>query len=137
MSALSGVAALPTCVLFRMRDDVHDVIDVVLDEKIKAPIFVDAGLPEVLAFVVLLGAKRRVSQVLFQKFYLFEKSLPDTGRKVLQDRTCAPRVVSLHRERLALGTAVFFLCSRYAGANVSFVPAVSASSFDSIAGLPF
>ena len=70
-----------------MRDDVHDVIDVVLDEKIKAPIFVDAGLPEVLAFVVLLGAKRRVSQVLFQKFYLFEKSLPDTGRKVLQDRT--------------------------------------------------
>ena len=46
-------------------------------------------------------------------------------------------VVSLHRERLALGTAVFFLCSRYAGANENFVPVVLASSFDSIARFPF
>jgi hypothetical protein len=39
-----------------MRDDVHDVIGVVPDEEIKAPIPVDAGLPEVPALVVLLGA---------------------------------------------------------------------------------
>jgi hypothetical protein len=63
-----------------MRDDVHDVIDVIPDEEIKAPIFVDAGLPEVLAFVVLLGAKRRVSQVLFQKFCLKKAFRTSAGR---------------------------------------------------------
>jgi hypothetical protein len=38
-----------------MRDDVHNGIDVIPDEKTKAPIFVDASLPEVLAFVYFLG----------------------------------------------------------------------------------
>lgn len=33
-----------------MRDDVDDVVDVVADEKIRAPIFVHAGLPDVAAF---------------------------------------------------------------------------------------
>jgi hypothetical protein len=42
--------------LFRVRDDVHDQITVILDEEIKAPILVDARLPEAVPLVVLLGA---------------------------------------------------------------------------------
>jgi hypothetical protein len=40
-----------------MLDDVPDVIDLIPDEEIEAPIFVDAGLPEILTFVVFLGAE--------------------------------------------------------------------------------
>jgi hypothetical protein len=43
-----------------MRDYINDVI---LDEEIEAPIFVDAGMPKVLAFIVFLGAKGRVSEI--------------------------------------------------------------------------
>src|ERR1700678_2468905 len=92
-----------------MRDDVHDVIDVIQDQKIKAPIFVDAGLPEILTLAILLGAKRRVSQVLFQEFHLLEKGLAYVWRKAEQDFTGMFGVVGLHRERLALEAVVFFL----------------------------
>jgi hypothetical protein len=50
--------ACPTSL--RVGNDIHDVTDVIPDEEIEAPIFVDAGLPQVLALVVLLGTERRV-----------------------------------------------------------------------------
>src|SRR5664279_1845481 len=53
--------------LFRVRDDVHDQIPVILDEEIKAPILVDAGLPEAPALVVFLGAERWMVEILEQK----------------------------------------------------------------------
>lgn len=46
-----------------MRDDVHDEIDIILNNKIKAPIFVYSGLPKIPRFVVLLGAEGRVVEV--------------------------------------------------------------------------
>src|SRR6266567_2219535 len=53
--------------LLRMRDDVHDQIPVTLDEEIKAPILVDARLPEPPALVVFLGAERWMVEILEQQ----------------------------------------------------------------------
>src|ERR1039458_7312369 len=50
-----------------MRDDVHDQIPIILDEEIKAPILVDARLPESPALVVFLGAERWVVEILEQQ----------------------------------------------------------------------
>jgi hypothetical protein len=47
-----------------VRNDVHAVIDVVLDKEIEAPIFVDSGLPENPAFVVFLGAERWAPEII-------------------------------------------------------------------------
>jgi hypothetical protein len=53
--------------LFRMRDDVHDQIPVTLDEEVKAPILVDACLPEAPALVVFLGTERWMVEILEQQ----------------------------------------------------------------------
>jgi hypothetical protein len=50
-----------------MRDDVHDQVPVILDEEIKAPILIDARLPEALALVVFLGVERWVVEILKQQ----------------------------------------------------------------------
>ena len=63
----------------RVREDVHDVIGIAADEEVEAPIVVDAGLPEVLGLVVLLGAERRVTEVLLQEPHLLEESLAYGG----------------------------------------------------------
>ena len=47
-----------------VRDDVDDIVDIILNEEIKAPILVDSGLPEILAFIVLLGTKGWVPEIL-------------------------------------------------------------------------
>jgi len=65
-----------------MRDDVHDQIPVILDEKIKAPILVDARLPEAQALVLLLGAKRRVVEILKQQRRLLVEGTLDLLRRL-------------------------------------------------------
>ena len=65
----------------RVRNYIHDVVDVILDEEIKTPVCVNAGLPEVEALVVLLGAERRVPQVLLQKPHLLEQRPADVERE--------------------------------------------------------
>lgn len=55
---LDGAKHLPWPLL-RMRNDVHDQIPVSPDKEIKAPILVDARLPQPSTFVVFLGAKAR------------------------------------------------------------------------------
>ena len=94
-----------------MRGDVHDVIDVIPDEEMKAPILVDASLPETQAFVVLFGAERRVPQIPLQELDLLEKRLGHAGRKAFQRFVGAFGLAGLHRERLAFG-AVALLLSR-------------------------
>src|ERR1035438_6417672 len=67
--------------LLRMRDDVHDQIPVTLDEEIKAPILVDARLPEAPALVVFLGAERWMVEILQQQQRLLvEGALDLLGR---------------------------------------------------------
>src|ERR1035441_8693870 len=105
--------------LFRVRDNIHDVISVVQDEEIKPPILIDAGLPNVLALIVFLGAQRRVPQILFQQPHLFEQRLANAGRKEMQ-RLAGPRgAVGLHRERLALGAIGLFLTCAFMWAIIS------------------
>jgi len=43
-------------------DDANDDIGVVFDLEIKTPSLVDAGLPEVLGFVILFGVQRWMEQ---------------------------------------------------------------------------
>lgn len=50
-----------------MRNDVHDQIPVSLDEEIKAPILVDARLPQPSTFFVFLGAERWMVEILDQQ----------------------------------------------------------------------
>jgi hypothetical protein len=45
----------------------------------KAPIFVDAGLPHILGFVVFLRAEGGVVEVVLQESYLLEKRLAQVG----------------------------------------------------------
>ena len=49
--------------LLGVRNNGGDDIGIIFDLEIKTPGFVDAGLPEVFSFVVLLGVQRRVEQV--------------------------------------------------------------------------
>jgi hypothetical protein len=59
-----------------VRNDIHDVVDVIADEEIETPILVDTSLPETLAFVVFLGAERRVPKVLLPQPHLLINGLP-------------------------------------------------------------
>jgi hypothetical protein len=40
-----------------MRDHVKNNADVALDDEIESPVFVDASLPQILYFVILLGVE--------------------------------------------------------------------------------
>jgi hypothetical protein len=48
---------------FRMRNNRHDKVRIVLDQKIEAPVAVHARLPEAGGLVVLLGVQRGVVEV--------------------------------------------------------------------------
>src|SRR5436853_6027920 len=50
-------------------------VGVAFNQKIEAPVQVDAGLPDAFSFVVLLGLQRRVAKVLHQELGLFVKGL--------------------------------------------------------------
>lgn len=58
-------------------DDSGNDDRVVVNLKVKAPVLVDAGLPEVLAFVVLFSVQGRVLQIVSQKTHLFVESFAD------------------------------------------------------------
>jgi hypothetical protein len=58
-----------------MRNDVNNVIDIILNLKIETPVFVYTGLPKILTFVVLFGAEGGVMQVLLQESHLLELKL--------------------------------------------------------------
>jgi hypothetical protein len=47
----------------RMWKNIHDVVDIILNQEVKAPALVHTGLPEILAFIVLLGAEGWMVQV--------------------------------------------------------------------------
>ena len=56
-----------------MGDDVEDNIGVAFDREIESPTPIHSGLPDVLAFVVLLGVQGRVVEVLNQKTSLLQE----------------------------------------------------------------
>ena len=64
-----------------MPHDIEQNIRAALDLKIKAPVSIDARLPDVLCFVVLLGAEGRVAKI-FRKIcdLLLEYELDTIGR---------------------------------------------------------
>ena len=76
-----------------MRDDIFNVIGVVHDGEIKTPTLVDAGLPQVLDFIVFLGAQRRVQEVESEEPKLLFKGTLHIPWRVLQcfDRAPAGR----------------------------------------------
>ena len=90
--------------LLRMRDDVHNAVNIVLNLKVKTPVSIDTGLPEILPLVVLLGAEGWVVQILLQKFYLFEKRVTDRSWEIDERLTGSFGVVDLHRERFVFLT---------------------------------
>jgi hypothetical protein len=67
-----------------MRDDVFDVVSVANNHEVEAPTLVDTGLPEALAFVVLLGVQRRVMEVVHQEAQLFVKGSAYRHRSILE-----------------------------------------------------
>lgn len=50
-----------------MRPEIDELVDVTLDCKVKPPSFGDAGLPDATGLVILLGSKRRVTEVTQEK----------------------------------------------------------------------
>ena len=92
-----------------MRNDVADDLGVSHDTEIEAPVLVDASLPAVPCFVVLLGVKRRVLEVAGKERHLLEERLAHIGRGVFQGLHCAGKVVNVHRARLVfLAAALCF-----------------------------
>jgi hypothetical protein len=63
-----------------MGDYVQNEVGVTGDDEIEAPVAIHAGLPDVAGLIVLLGAERRVTEVLHQQFSLFIKRLLNDGR---------------------------------------------------------
>src|SRR5208283_326930 len=70
--------------LLRVRSDIFNAVEVVGDREEEAPGFVDAGLPQIPALVVLLGVERWVLELRGQKPQLLLKSPPDMWRSILQ-----------------------------------------------------
>jgi hypothetical protein len=73
MPTLLDVQAWAVCASFRVARDVLQDVGVVLDDEVETPILVDASLPPVFAFVVLLGAEGGVAEVLEQEQRLLVK----------------------------------------------------------------
>ena len=63
-----------------MRNNAADHMNVTGDVEVEAPIVIDACLPKVLGFVVLLGMQRRVPQIAGKEVDLFDESLLHHGR---------------------------------------------------------
>ena len=63
----------------RMRHNIQEVVGVAFNAKVKAPVIIDSRLPDVLCFVVLLGAEGRMAKVLEKENELLVKEPLDTG----------------------------------------------------------
>ena len=68
--------------LFGVREYVEDDVGVAPDLKKKTPIFVNAGLPDIVGLVNLLGVQAWVTQVAEEQANLFVESLLYLGRRV-------------------------------------------------------
>src|ERR1035438_4157440 len=108
-----------TTFLFRVGDYVHDVIGIVLYDEIETPVFVNAGLPEIIGFVVFFRAEGRMPEILLEKFDLLEERLSHVGRESLKDFVSLIGVMSLHRARFARLVDAFFLSSAFMASIVS------------------
>ena len=83
-----------------MGDDADDDQSIVPNLKIKTPGSVNAGLPQILRLVVLLGAKRGVMQVVNQKTNLFIKGSLNRWLQVVVVFPGTVRVLPFHRLRV-------------------------------------
>mgnify|MGYP001396375345 CR=1 FL=1 len=67
-----------------MGNHVADNISVARNIEIKAPVLIDAGLPEILSFIVFFGMQRRVIEVMEEKLELFIEGAANRRRRILQ-----------------------------------------------------
>src|ERR1035438_8774526 len=77
--------------------DLVQVIFMALDREIESPVQVDSRLPEADGFIVFLGTKRRVLEILLQEQELLEKRLLNRGRGGFQTSEEAPGVNNAHQ----------------------------------------
>ena len=87
-----------------MGNDIADDVGVAHDVEIEPLVLVDASLPAVPCFVVLLGVKRRVVEVAGKKCDLLKERLAHVGWGIFQGFERTGKVVNL-RERLVFLTA--------------------------------
>jgi len=79
-----------------MRDDIEKHIRIVLDREVHPPGTSYASLPHVTGLVELLGAQRRVPQVLKQEGRLLIKRFLDARRRSLEGTVKPFRVSAFH-----------------------------------------
>src|SRR5713101_9719054 len=87
-------------ILFRVRNDIEQVIHVAIYSEIEAPARINTSLPNVPSFIVLLGSERRMSEVLRQQRQLFVALLLNAERSIRIAPAEALRVEKLHQEAL-------------------------------------
>src|SRR5260370_32378196 len=102
-----------------MRNDVADYAGVTNNVEVETPLAVHPGLPDILGFVVLLGAEGWMIKTLGEELDLFEESLTRFWWRFFQGRQRTRQVVDLHRERLAFLAAALFLSSDFMEAIIS------------------
>src|ERR1035441_309987 len=91
-----------------MGNDIADDVGVAHHVEIEPLVLVDASLPAVPCFVVLLGVKRRVLEVAGKERHLLEERLAHIGRGGFSGLHRAGDVVNVHRTRLVFLAALFF-----------------------------
>jgi hypothetical protein len=64
--------------------DLFQAVGVAHDLEIEAPVVVDARLPQIAAFIVLLGAEGRMLKIAGKKSKLLPKGLSNSGRSVFR-----------------------------------------------------
>src|SRR3989442_1524012 len=91
-------------ILFWVGDELVDNVGVAGNRKVEAPVLVDAGLPEVLRFVVLLGVKRGVFEIVFEEANLLEEGFSHCLGRFIKRLAGSSGVTDFHRpaERLVL-----------------------------------
>jgi hypothetical protein len=65
--------------LLGMRDQLQDVVGVVFDGEVEAPVAVDARLPETFHLIKFLGPERRVTPIFTKQIELFVERLSHSG----------------------------------------------------------
>src|ERR1700730_13867219 len=103
-----------------MSDDIEDNARIVYDDEVESPVLVDASLPEVLGFIILLGAQRRVLKILRKQPHLLQKCLLRVWRGSFKcDNNPRVVVVNLHRARVFVFLLLAFLRSLFNEAIIS------------------
>ena len=95
--------------LLGVRDQLEDVVHVIFDGEVEAPVAIDASLPVISAFLEFLRSERWMAAVFFEKFELFEERTSHGGGDAFTGLESKRAYVDPHVLRLCFAAALFLI----------------------------